>query len=239
MLPDQNTSLGKNIVIGLLFFVIVAVGCGFGSFISVIAAQDEFALFGLIGSMMIIFSGPLIALIAGIVQGKVAKNGGEALIAGGVSGVVGYILLLFIVSIFIVSAIAIRFPPSDDGNGNVSVGLDMAELITQWIAIFLPSGIIGAFSAITSRKFVFKQPFQMFQETREPPPLPQLHQQYMPLYKQQQEYDQMQYQQISQSQEEYSIFDCPYCGNPFKTLKSGRPQRVTCPTCSHGVIIGL
>jgi MFS family permease/DNA-directed RNA polymerase subunit RPC12/RpoP len=249
MLPSQNVGIGKNIVIGLLFFVIVAIGCGFGSFIAVIAATDEFAIFGIIGSMMIIFSGPLIALIAGIVQGKKANNGGEALIAGGVAGIVGYILLLFIVSIIIASAIAIRFPPSDNGNGSVSFGLDMGELISQWIAIFLPSGIIGAFSALISRKMVFQQPSQilppsqepstMFPVIEEPPLMPQLKQQYTPSYNQKQVYDQRQYQQVSQQQQQFTISDCPYCGKPFKTHRSDRPQRVTCPSCGHGVIVGI
>lgn len=234
----QNVSIGKNIVIGLILFVIVAVGCGFGSFISIIAAQDEFALFGLMGSLMIIFSGPLIALVTGIVQGKMAKNSGEALIAGGVSGVVGYILLLFIVSIFIASAIAIRFPPSGNGNGDVNVTFDMSELISQWIAIFLPTGIIGAFSALISRKFIFTEPSPMPPVIEEPPVMPQLQQQYMPLH-QQQDYEQNQYQQVSQPQQQYTVFDCPYCGKPFKTQASHGPQRVTCPSCSQGVIVGL
>jgi predicted RNA-binding Zn-ribbon protein involved in translation (DUF1610 family) len=237
---DDNIGLGKNIVYGLLFFVVIALGCGFGSFISIVASGDDSLGVGLIGSLMIIFFGPVVALIVGIIQGKKAKDGTQALIAGGVAGVIGYILLMFIVVGFIGVAVGIRFP--DTGDGDVSFNLDLGQFITEFIAIFLPTGIIGALSALLSKKLIFGEPAPMVPGMQEPtfqpePSAPQP--QIMPIYQQQPEYSQAQHQQIQQPQEQYPTFNCPHCGKPFRTHKSDRPRKVICPSCSQEVIVGL
>jgi DNA-directed RNA polymerase subunit RPC12/RpoP len=225
-MPNGNkVDLGRNIIYGLLFFLILALSTGFGTFISIVASSEENALFGLLGSLMVISAGPILALIIGIIQGKMARSEGEALIAGGVTGVVGYILVLFIVMGLLFLALAIKFPSEGDGDTDVSV--EFGEMLVQWIALLLPSGIIGAMSAYLSSKFVFGEPSPFF-----PPPGG-------PTYQRLPQYQQRGFQQPVQQEPQLDIYDCPHCGNALKTVTPDRPKKILCPSCGGQVIVGL
>ena len=198
----KRVRVGKNIGIGILFFVIVAFAFGIGGFIAILASDEGSIGFGFISSILIIAVAPIIALIVGIVQGKLSRNNGEALIAGGVSGVVGYILLMFIIIGFVALAIEIKFP-DDTGVSGDGGSIEIGSIIGQYIGIIIPSGIIGALSAMLSMKWIFRKKGDTFssweeevldhgQETFQPQqgfmplvPPPYFQQQYPPLQQQQ------------------------------------------------------
>ena len=151
-----RVQVGKNIGIGILFFIIVAFAFGIGSFITILASDDGSIGFGFISSIMIIAVAPLVALNVGIVQGKLSKNNSGAFIAGGVTGIIGYVLLMFIIIGFVAFAIEIKFP-DDTGVSDGGGGIDVGSIISQYIGIVIPSGIIGAFSAMLSLKWIFRK----------------------------------------------------------------------------------
>ncbi len=150
--------IGKNIGFGLLFYVIVAVACGLGVFISILASGKDGGDYGVFSGLMAIMMGPAFALVIGIIQGKLADSDGEAMISGGVANVVGYLILMFIIIGFLAAAISIKYPStdSDEEDEEDSVSVNYSELIIQFVGILLPSGVIGALGAFFSERFIFE-----------------------------------------------------------------------------------
>ena len=150
-----RVQVGKNIGIGILFFIIVAFAFGIGSFITILASDEGSIGFGFISSIIIIAVAPLVALNVGIIQGKLSRKNSEAFMAGGVAGIIGYVLLMFIIIGFVAFAIEIKFPEDTEVSGGG--GIDVGSIIGQYIGIIIPSGIIGAFSAMLSLKWIFRK----------------------------------------------------------------------------------
>ncbi len=236
----SEVGIGKNIGYGVLFFVIIAIACGLGCFISIVASTEEMALFGFLGSIMVIFSGPIVALIVGIVQGKTARNSGEALVAGGVTGVVGYILLLIILVALIAAAFMIKYPPSDGGDDDINgdddgADINWGEMFTQFVAIFLPSGIIGAFAAFFSNKFIFAAP-----RVSGPPQVAAAYPPQPAVVSQPQQPQPSPQPAVQPSLDaRFMNMRCPTCGATFDTMVPDRPTKISCPSCGQEGIIGL
>jgi ribosomal protein S27E len=265
----NGVNAGKNIGYGILFFVIIAVACGSGCFISIVTCGESMLFFGILGSFMVIFSGPILALIVGIVQGKTARSEKEALVAGGVTGVAGYIILLIIIVVFIIAAFAIRFPPSDDDgeddidSNDSSVDINWGEMFGQFGGLFLPSGIIGAFAAFFSSKLIFApQTASGYPPaaTGYPPPAAvvaqppqsQYAQPTQPQYPSQPAPQPAAYQAPQpatqpvsqpavqqQTDSRFKSMSCPTCGHTFDVMVPDKPTKINCPSCGQEGIIGL
>jgi hypothetical protein len=168
--PDEYISMGKNIGIGLAFFIVIGIACGIGVFISIVASGDNLGTLGILGGIVVIGGGPIIALIVGIVQGKMASESIGGLIAGGVTGAVGYVLLMLIVLGFLYAGFAVKDTSDEDDELVEEFGV----MVVQFAAILLPSAIIGAFAGFITNKYIFR-PRIIFRASgwgQPPPPTP-------------------------------------------------------------------
>ena len=159
----MKVSLGRNIGYGLLFFVIVAVASGLGIVLSILmsstpSSTDPSAGFSVAfqvmsNILMIPIVATILALIVGIIQGKLARSKKDALIAGGVTGAIGTVLLLFIMVGFIYVAFTTKFGPSTTTASSGEVNIVMSTI--QFILLLIPSAILGSVSAFLSIKYIF------------------------------------------------------------------------------------
>ena len=223
MLQASKVRVGTNVVYGLLFFIIIAIAIGIGTLISVIISDDSFAYFALEGVLIVIFSVPILVLIIGIVQGRMAISNEEALIAGGVTGAVGYLIFMFIMIGTFLIGVSMKSPFSST--------TDWGRIFGPLIPGFIHNGLIGALSAYFSLRFIFSP---------HPPPMPSYSHVssipqpgYEPTLKQQPGYT----QQYQQPQQKFGRFGCPSCGSAFVAQVPDRPTMTNCTSCGAEVII--
>ena len=166
-----------NVAYGLLFYVIIGAALGFGLFITLISAADvEAAFAAFLGLILFMYLSPIIALVIGVLQGKIAWSGAESLIAGGMTGVVGFIPYIIILIFFFGLGFAAKFPteveegyeqPKDLADReDIADESGFGRLLLQFIAVIMPNGLLGAMAGFMSFKYFFPL------ETSTKPPAP-------------------------------------------------------------------
>ena len=157
----MKVSLGRNISYGLLFFILVGIVSGLGILLNILmsptpSGNDPSAAFSMIFQVMgnlltIPIVATILALIVGILQGKLAMNKKDALISGAVTGAIGTILLLFIIIGLLYVTFTIKGGTATASNAE----FDVVGAIKQFILTLVPSAILGSVSAFLSIKYIF------------------------------------------------------------------------------------
>ncbi len=226
MRGEQRVSVGANIGYGLLFITITAVAIGFGTIISIIISKSYYSSFAFEAVFVSIFCVPILVLIIGIVQGRMALGSNEALIAGGVTGAVGYFIFFIIMVGTFMIGVSIKSP--------YLTYLDLGEIFGPLITGFIHVGIIGALAAYFSIRFIFPPATPYMPPYPQVPPVSQPG--YEPTLTQQTQYSQQSSQQ-QQQQQRFGRFGCPNCGNAFVAQIPDRPTMTKCTSCGAEVII--
>ena len=131
----------KNIGVAVVVYVLFGIFCGLGLLVSALLIDNGTGYASSIALITIGIS-PLIAFIIGMSQGKASQSETEAIFTGIISNLIGFLILLFLITGFLIGAITIK---------DVT-GFDAWDFIKVLIGIIIPCAVLGGIAAFFSER---------------------------------------------------------------------------------------
>jgi hypothetical protein len=131
----------SNIGVALVIYVFFGIFCGLGLLMSVLVV-DEGTGFASSIALITISISPFIAFIIGMSQGKAAQSETEAIFTGIISNLIGFLIILFLITGFLSGAFAIK-----DVNN-----FEAVDFIKVMIGIIIPCAVLGGVAAFFSER---------------------------------------------------------------------------------------
>lgn len=118
------------------------------------AMQQAFAqLFAVLivfqGTLVVFFSGPLVAMVTGLVSGSILWDTLDAIVAGGLGAFVGFYLLVFLSVPLMLIAIG---GGGGGGGSTTQTSLQFGKLVVPILVMGFPTGVVGAISAVVGNE---------------------------------------------------------------------------------------
>ena len=215
--------LAFGISLGILIFIII----------SSADPDEDFSfelLAGMFGFLVAMIASPNLATIVGAIISKDFDEESDAAFNGGIAGVAGTFLMVFIAVLFLVAALAVLEEDSDsssddsssdDSSSDDDSEGDFGELISFAVKGLLPSGVGGAIGAFGGFRFLWsKMPSSEMMTSRSVSAQPVVAQ---PVIAQ---------PVVAQAVvSESATISCPNCNSEMTVQRLGKLQSVNCQNC--------